>query len=146
MELVMQAILEQRSHVLPYDRERSWPLDARMAMFVLEAGGQDPQFTRERQSEREPCRIIATVCGPDPRFLAHWVIYIRDMNDGHLGFICQSNLPIGERVMVHCATEDGQTVRIECQIQRSRPFMQGWIEGALQVCKSDAVVQRYAAA
>ena len=108
----MQAILEQRSHLLPYDRERTWPLDARMAMFVLEAGGQDPQFIRQRQSERHPRRIIATVCGPDPRLLAHGIIYVRDMNDGHLGFICQNNLPIGERVMVHCATEDGQTVRL----------------------------------
>ena len=142
----MQAILEQRSHLLPYDRERTWPLDARMAMFVLEAGGQDPQFIRQRQSERHPCRIIATVCGPDPRSLAHGIIYVRDMNDGHLGFICQNNLPIGERVMVHCATEDGQTVRLECQVWRSRPFMQGWNEGMLQVCESDAAAQRYAAA
>ena len=142
----MQAILEQRSHLLPYDRERTWPLDARMAMFVLEAGGQDPQFIRQRQSERHPRRIIATVCGPDPRLLAHGIIYVRDMNDGHLGFICQNNLPIGERVMVHCATEDGQTVRLECQVWRSRPFMQGWNEGMLQVCESDAAAQRYAAA
>ena len=143
----MQAILEQRSHFLPHDRERTWPLDARMAMFVLEAGGQDPQFIRHRQSERHVCRMMATVCGPDPRLLAHWVIYIRDMNDGHLGFISQSNLPIGERVIVHCATEDGQTVRIECQIRRSRPFMQGWNEGMLEVCVEDpAASLRYAAA
>ena len=126
--------------------DRTWPLDARMAMFVLEAGGQDPQFIRQRQSERHPRRIIATVCGPDPRLLAHGIIYVRDMNDGHLGFICQNNLPIGERVMVHCATEDGQTVRLKCQVWRSRPFMQGWNEGMLQVCESDAAAQRYAAA
>ena len=128
----MQAILEQRSHVLPYDRERSWPLDARMAMFVLEAGGQDPQFTRERQSAREACRIIATVCGSDPRSLAHWIIYIRDMNDGHLGFISQSNLPVGQTLVLHCASEDGQTLRTECRIGRARQFMQGWNEGVLQ--------------
>ena len=75
--------------------DRTWPLDARMAMFVLEAGGQDPQFVRERHSPRQACRIIATVCGSDPRSLAHWIVYIRDMNDGHLGFISQTNLTVG---------------------------------------------------
>ena len=142
----MQALIEQRSHVLPQDRERAWPLDARMAMFVLEAGGQDPQFIRERQSERQPCRIIGTICGLHSRSLAHAIIYIRDMNDGHLGFICQSNLPVGERVMVHCATEDGQTVRLECRIGRSRSFMQGWNEGVVHVSENEAAAQRYAAA
>ena len=86
-----------------------------MAMFVLEAGGQDPQFTRERQSAREACRIIATVCGSDPRSLAHWIIYIRDMNDGHLGFISQSNLPIGQTVVLNCATCTARSYRVTPQ-------------------------------
>src|SRR3954462_1579121 len=101
MELVMQAILEQRSHVLPIDRERTWPLDARMAMFVLEAGGQNPQIVHERHSERQPCRVIGTVCGPNPRSLMHSIIYIRDMNDGHLGFICQGDMAVGKTVVLH---------------------------------------------
>ena len=77
--------------------------------------------------------VSATVCGSDPRSLAHWIVYIRDMTDGHLGFISQSNLPVGQTLVLHCASEDGQTLRTECRIGRARQFMQGWNEGVLEM-------------
>src|SRR3954463_5915372 len=118
MELDMQLLSEQRSHILPLDRERAWPLDARMAMFVLEAGGQDPQFIHERESERQACRIIATVCGQDPRSLTHSIVYVRDISDGLLGFICQSSLAVGKTVVLHCVDETGRSHRLPCRIGR----------------------------
>lgn len=129
----MQATTEKRSHILPLDRERAWPLDARMAMFVLEAGGHAPESMLERHEPREACRIIATVCGQDPRSLTHSIVYVRDITPGHMGFICQSELPVGTTLSLNCVTEDGQTVRSACQIRRSRSFMKGWHEGVLHL-------------
>jgi len=133
MEQHMQATTGRRSHILPLDRERAWPLDARMAMFVLEAGGADPQSTRDRIEPRQPCRIIGTLRGPDPRSPTHSIVYVRDTAPGYMGFICQSDLPVGSTVWLNCATEDGQSVRTQCHIGRSRAFMQGWNEGVLQL-------------
>ncbi len=129
----MQVLLQQRSHILPIDRERSWPLDARMAMFVLEAGGQDPQVTRDRGSPRQTCRIIATVCGPNPRSLSHSIVYVRDINDRDMGYICQTPLPVGQTVWLNCSNDDGESIRTPCRIGRSRQFMSGWNEGVLHV-------------
>jgi len=89
------------------ERERTWPLDARMAMFVLEAGGFHPEITRERTLPRLACRIEATVAlskdesGPaDQSSLADAIIYIRDFNPGHVGYISNCELPTGARVLV----------------------------------------------
>src|SRR4051812_37484700 len=60
--LFMQVLTHTRSHSQPLDRERTWPLDARMAMFVLEAGGQPAPNERDRSAARQPCRIIGTLC------------------------------------------------------------------------------------
>src|SRR5438132_8427221 len=125
----MQALTEERSHLTAFERERAWPLDARMAMFVLEAGGADPQFTRERAAPRQACRIIATLCGDDPHALAQTIVYVRDMNDGHFGFISQVHLPVGATMSLHCSTDQGGAIRTACEIGRSRPFMTGWNEG-----------------
>src|SRR6476469_6064293 len=129
----MQATTEKRSHILPQDRERAWPLDARMAMFVLEAGGNDPEQPRERNQPRQTCRIIATVTSPDSRSLTHAILYVRDTTTGHMGFISQSKLPVGSTVWLNCADESGQKLHAECQIGRSRAFMSGWNEGVLRV-------------
>lgn len=134
----MQVSSETRSSLLPLDRERTWPLDARMAMFVLEAGGQpDPvehaAVERNRSTERQPCRMVGTVC--DNRDLhGHAIVYVRDLADRHIGFICQNSLPVGKTVWLHCSTDDGKTLRTPCQIGRSRQFMSGWNEGVLHVC------------
>jgi hypothetical protein len=133
MEHLMQALTHRRSHFSAQDRERTWPLDARMAMFVLEAAGHDPETIRERAQERHACRIIATVCGPDRRSLSHSILYVRDITPGHMGFICQSDLPVGATVSLNCTTEEGQNIRGECRIGRSRQFMQGWNEGVLHI-------------
>ena len=129
----MPATTHKRSHLHHPDRERAWPLDARMAMFVLEAGGQDPQIPRDRSASREPCRIMGTVCDPEAENLAHAIVYVRDKDPEHLGFICQSKLPVGTTLWLNCLTEDGQPIRTPCHVKRSRSFMTGWHEGVLQV-------------
>jgi hypothetical protein len=129
----MQALLEQADPISHVERERAWPLDARMAMFVLEAGGSDPQAIQHRTAERVPCRIVGTVCEDDPTALAHAIVYVRDANDGHLGFICQSDLPVGKILQLNFATPRGQSFHGPCRIGRSRPFMTGWNEGVLEL-------------
>ena len=129
----MQATTERRPHFCPQDRERAWPLDARMAMFVLEAAGQDPQPVRDRSAPRQPCRMIATLTDQDQRKASHATVYVRDRTPQHMGFICQNELPVGSTVWLDCATDDGQPFRTPCQVARLRPFMSGWNEGVLQV-------------
>ena len=136
MEHLMQATTERRSPTTPMDRERAWPLDARMAMFVLEAGGCGPEFIRDRAHPRQACRIMGTVCDSGPRSLAHSIVYVRDLTPGHMGFICQSDLPVGSTVTLNCTAEEGGLVHAECQIGRSRRFMRGWSEGVLRVLQS----------
>jgi hypothetical protein len=104
-----------------------------MAIFVLEAGGSPPQATRQRLAPRHTCRIVGTICEDDPSALAHAIIYVRDANEGHLGFICQSNLPVGKTVWLHCSTSQGQSFHASCRIGRSRAFMSGWNEGVLDL-------------
>jgi len=129
----MRTLLEQADPIPHVERERAWPLDARMAMFVLEAGGADDGATHQRTAQRTPCRIMGTVCEDDPQALAHAIVYVRDATQKHLGFICQSNLPVGKIVWLNFSTPHGQKVQAPCRIGRSRPFMTGWNEGVLDL-------------
>ena len=129
----MQVLSHKRSSIPPQYLERTWPLDARMAMFVLEAGGQDPQPVRDRSAPREPFRMIATLTDRDQRKPSHATVYVRDRTPQHLGFICQNELPVGSTVWLDCASEDGHAFRTPCEVARLRPFMSGWHEGVLHV-------------
>lgn len=129
----MQAITDMQT--LPLHRERTWPLDARMAMFVLETGGQDPQVTRDRSAPRHPCRIMGTVVTDNPKALGQKIVYVRDMNTGHLGFISQNELPVGAKLLLNCLGDHGVPERMVCKVSRSRSFMKGWHEGVLRVCE-----------
>jgi hypothetical protein len=134
----MQVLLEKRSALVPLDRERTWPLDARMAMFVLEAGGQParqlPAVMRDRSLERQPCRIIARVCDGDSTSDAHTTIYVRDIAQQHIGYISETDLRVGKFIQLCCVDEAGQSFQASCRIGRSRPFMSGWNEGVLHLC------------
>jgi PilZ domain len=129
----MQAQIEHEYPTPRLNRERTWPLDARMAMFVLEAGGAGPTFTRHRSVPRHACRIMGTLCNDDPKSLTHSIVYVRDISDGNLGFISQHNLPIGQTVWLNCTVNEGAPVRTPCRIGRSRAFMKGWHEGVLHL-------------
>jgi hypothetical protein len=131
MEQIMQTVAQKRSYFLPMDRERAWPLDARMAMFVLEAGGSGPEFTRDRTEPRQACRLMGTICENNPRSLSHAIVYVRDTTPGHMGFICQTTLTVDSKVVLNCEDAYGETTRILCRVGRSRPYMKGWSEGVL---------------
>jgi hypothetical protein len=117
------ASLPSLSSLLPQSQsdrqqEQSWPLEVRLALFVLEAGADlageqaclsspdhDPQQstrTRPRRGAREMCRIRAKLvpltngAGPSsgtPHETAN--IYLRDTSDAFAGFICDQPLEIG---------------------------------------------------
>lgn len=123
------------------DRERAWPLDARMAMFVLEAGGFQPEVIRSRHNDRMPCRNQATlVAASRAGGLTEATIYIRDYNDGHIGFISELELPMDALVWMHLTTDAGEVIQTPCRIGRSRPFMAGWYEGVLHLSEERAQV------
>lgn len=118
------------------DRERAWPLDARTAVFVLEAGGFAPEagVCTPRTEPRYPCRIEATiVSSADPSSLADTIVYVRDANPRHAGILCDRPLPVGSVVWINFAAdgEAGCEVHAIGTIGRSREFMNGWHEGVV---------------
>jgi PilZ domain-containing protein len=139
---IMPALIAQERHIGHFDRERTWPLDPRMAMFVLEAGSLAPELLQQRADERIPCRIDATIASADPRAIeaSDTFVYIRDYNDGHVGFICERELAVGSLMWMHLTRDDGERIHLPCRVGRSRHFMTGWHEGVLDLCEEPASI------
>src|SRR5436309_1359030 len=77
------------------DQEPSWPLDARMALFVLEAEGQQLESGAAREIDRQRCRVRARVMRVNLGKPQASEIFIRDLTVSHIGFISNVPLEIG---------------------------------------------------
>jgi hypothetical protein len=129
----MQILQGHRTRPLFPNTERDWPLEARAATFVLEAAAGDASTLERRNIPRPPCRIEATLSpADDPAALGEVLIYTRDIDRGHLGFICHRELPQGYRVDLHLTIEHAGPLHISATIIRCRQFMEGWYEGVLR--------------
>ena len=119
------------------DTQRLWPLDARTAMFVLEAGGDDSQVMRERSAERRSCRAHATVHRDLQDGSSDRTIYLRDLSHQCVGFISADALKPGEHIrfsFADAAELPGRFgTQIGGQVRRSREFMNGWFEGVIEL-------------
>jgi len=123
------------------DTQTSWPMDARAALFVLEAGGPTEQYFDRREFDRTPCHVEATACSADdPASLAHLILYTRDINTMSLGFVIAQNLPVGSHVQVNLTLND-RPVQLIGTIGRSRLFMEGWFEGVLHFDQEAAIYE-----
>ncbi|HTL28428.1 MAG TPA: hypothetical protein VL282_04385 [Tepidisphaeraceae bacterium] len=114
------------------DTQATWPMDARAAIFVLEAGGSSvQQYFERREADRTPCHVEATGCSSDdPTQLALFILYTRDINTLHLGFVTQQGLLVGSHVQVNL-TLDSRSIQIHGTVGRCRSFMEGWFEGVI---------------
>ena len=131
-------------------RERALPLDARLAMFVLEAEAADaddsprPRFLR--RDKRLSCRFAAALLyarsdAPAPAdtlsaasLTESASVYVRDISPGHAGFVSRHLLPgdAGQICWLQLEQADGTSVTLRGQIERYRPFMDGWHEGVIR--------------
>jgi hypothetical protein len=128
----MQVLHTHRTRSFFASTERTWPLEARAATFVLEAAGTHINSLERRGLPRPPCRVVATLCASDePASLGQTIIYTRDVDETHLGFICHSELP-QEQMLLHLSLDEIGSLRIPGRIVRCRRFMEGWYEGVLR--------------
>ena len=118
------------------DSEQTWPLDARMALFLLESEGPPVQQSSQRASERCTCRIQAQVMRASETGIEHVEIFLRDLSDSHMGFVSNRPLEVGATYELNLhATGDKLATAARCVVLRSRSFMTDWHEGALQLVR-----------
>jgi hypothetical protein len=141
MEVVMQTLPAPLRYREFRDTQTSWPMDARAALFVLEAGGSADQYFDRRDMERTPCHVEATACSADdPASLGQFILYTHDINTLHLGFVTVQNLPLGSHVQVNLTLDDRQ-VQLTGTIGRCRYFMEGWFEGVIHFDREVAIYE-----
>jgi len=123
------------------DTQTAWPMDARAAMFVLEASGSSEQYYDRRDSDRTPCHVEATGCSADdPTQLAQFILYVRDIDALHMGFATAQNLPLGSHVQVNLTLND-RSFQLTGTIGRCRHFMEGWFEGVVHFDKEAPIYE-----
>jgi hypothetical protein len=98
--------------------DQSWPLDARMAVFLLETEGEHCGHAHARAQQRNPCRARASIDGVE--------FFIHNMCDGHLGFVTNQPLEID----TECTLFPMQFTAV---VGRCREFTNGWYEGVLHL-------------
>jgi hypothetical protein len=122
-------------------RERALPLEARLAMFLLEAQAEDSHALCEsaslhrRQDERLSCRFPAAILhSVEQSSMNPSSIFIRDISTGHAGFICRAPLAANdaEACWLQLDQADGTTVTLRGHIARCREFQSGWYEGVIR--------------
>jgi hypothetical protein len=110
----------------PKSDEKSWPLDARAAIFALEVSGNEDVWKNRRRLPRHMCRVEGTVVsGTDPTALADAIVYLRDVNDRFVGFVSSSPLRKNEIYWLHC-DRVGVVIHAQVRVIRCNSFMEDW--------------------
>lgn len=110
--------------------EKSWPLDARTAVYSLEVTGKEDIWKSRRHLPRHMCRVEGTVVsGNDPASLADAIVYLRDVNERFVGFISTAPLRKGEIYWLHC-DRIGVVIHAQIRIIRCNNFMDDWFDCA----------------
>ena len=114
----------------PRTDEKSWPLDARTALFSLEVSGNEEIWKNRRHLPRHMCRVEGTVVsGDNPAALADAIVYLRDINERFVGFISSSPLRKGDLYWLNC-DRVGVVVHAQMRIIRCNNFMDDWFDCA----------------
>ena len=108
--------------------EQTWPLDARMALFLLETQGDAVSGDRPRQLDRIGCKARARLMRVSSGRPEMVELFVRDLSAEHIGFICSQPLVIGDEYECELSHI---SARLSCVIGRCREFSAGWYEGVL---------------
>jgi hypothetical protein len=108
-----------------------WPAEVDLIISALEAAG-DPHDNR-RVHPRMPYRVMADLrLFSDPKGIAPWRLYTRDVSVRGLGFITPHRLPLGYGGTVQLPTpKTGRVTAVAGTLFRCREVAGGWFEGAL---------------
>lgn len=111
------------------DTERTWSIDARAAMYTLEACGKGDVWKNRRRIPRLAIRVTARLCKDEHTISADDpTIYLREINDRFCGFITNSKLSRGELMWVDLGKEI--PLRALVRVIRVHPYMDEWHECA----------------
>jgi len=135
-EAVMGLTIGQGSPPTTIDQESDWPLDARMALFVLEAEGRWVEAGVARELDRQRCRVRARVMRVNLGKPHASEIFIRDLSVTHIGFI--SSVPLEISAEYEVDFTQTTPARVTCITRRCRQFTRGWYEGVLTLQQSQA--------
>jgi len=140
----MELLIGQGRRSQFLDLEESWPLDARMALFLLESAGETTNGTfADRTLDRFGCRVrarLVRICDGRPE---SFEIFVRDLSVGHVGFVSQKPLDVGGEYQLHFTPADA-SLQIPCVVGRSREFTDGWREGVLYLHTAQAAAESIA--
>jgi hypothetical protein len=67
----------------------------------------------------------------DSQFAGPWIVYTRDIDAGHIGFLSDRWLPLGQSGRVRWKDFRGEIREASCTVSRSRETVRNWFEGAL---------------
>lgn len=111
------------------DTERTWPIDARAAMYTLEACGKGDVWRNRRRLPRLNIRVSGRLCKDEhATCLDDPVIYVREINDRFCGFITNSKLSKGDLLWVDLGKD--LPFRAMVRVIRVHGFMDEWYECA----------------
>ena len=115
------------------DLEESWPLDARMALFLLESAGQATGASISgRVLDRFPCRVRARLVRISDGRPESIEIFIRDLSTAYAGFLSSQPLNCDDEYQLHFTPSEAP-LQISCLVGRSREFTDGWHEGVFRL-------------
>jgi hypothetical protein len=110
--------------------ETDWPDEVRFIISMLQ--GHDPHFKEGRERPRAQYRVKAALEIEDASGITQTVpIYTRDVNAFSLGFVLRTGLKVGSRARFIRAGCSESHRAIPCVLDRCRPFIEGWYEGAV---------------
>jgi hypothetical protein len=120
--------------------ESGWPLDARVALFMLESACEVQTACPESPSwpralDRFRCRVRGWLRRRNRGAIESEEIYLRDISTAHAGFITHQPLEIGGEYVLEFAPAGRSPMCVTCTVGRCRPFMDGgqWSEGVLHL-------------
>ena len=113
---------------------RNWPMEVRALITKLQQRGL--VTGNRRKSVRHPFTFEATVryTGADLTH-AKAKIYTRDRNETCIAFLADTQLAVGQYVVLDFAHTEETAVlgQISCRVIRCRQFHDGWFEAVVQL-------------
>jgi len=126
------------------DGERAWPLDARLALFMLESAcaehAAQSNAPAPRSLDRFSCRVRARLWRIQDGAVERAEVFVRDLSAAHAGFVTDHPIEVGGTFVLDFAPEPGSPQRVSCVVGRCRPFMDDdrWHEGVLHIYETTA--------
>ena len=118
-----------------------WPADVDLISSAMEAARPEEAAINRRVARRRRIRVIGRVtlfCGGEAGPVT---IYSRDCDARHMGFLTQTQLPLGYGGTLDLVGPNGQPLSIGCMVYRCRECVPGWFDGVLNFNRPQPVLK-----